>query len=84
MVGPGTQPGATRAAPAVRDTIDEVAFFTGDTHAPLPLAELRRRFMTLPESVVPRALTHILTLPVAPPAEYRVQDMRHKPGLVEL
>ena len=48
------------------------------------LAELRRRFMTLPESVVPRALTHILTLPVAPPAEYRGQDMRHKPGLVEM
>ena len=48
------------------------------------LVELRRRFMTLPESVVPRALTHILTLPVAPPAEYRVQDMRHKPVLVEM
>ncbi len=26
-----------------RDTIDEVAFFTGDTHPPLPLVEVRRR-----------------------------------------
>ena len=35
-----------------RDTIDEVAFFTGDTHAPLPLAELRRRAALL-RSIVP-------------------------------
>ena len=37
---------------AVRDTIDEVAFFTGDTHAPLPLAELRRRAALL-RSIIP-------------------------------
>ena len=37
------------------------------------LVELRRRFMSLPESEAPKVLGKVLRLPVAPPAAYRVQ-----------
>lgn len=36
------------------------------------LVELRRRFMSLPESEAPKVLDKIMRLPVAPPAEYRI------------
>ena len=47
------------------------AYQTGGKEA--ALAELRRRFMSLPESVAPCVLVKVLKLPVAPPAAYRVQ-----------
>ena len=45
------------------------------------LAELRRRFMSLPENVAPCVLTKVLKVPVTPPPEHRRDDMRFKPGL---
>ncbi|MEI7609638.1 MAG: hypothetical protein WCJ64_19840 [Rhodospirillaceae bacterium] len=35
------------------------------------LVELRRRFMSLPESAAPKVLAKVVRLPVAPPAAYR-------------
>ena len=48
------------------------------------LVELRRRLMHVSEAMAPKVLVKVLRLPVAPPAEYRLQDMRHKPGLIEM
>ncbi|MEI7607328.1 MAG: hypothetical protein WCJ64_08075 [Rhodospirillaceae bacterium] len=45
------------------------------------LVELRRRLMNLPERIAPCVLVKVLKLPVAPPPEFRKDDMRHKPGL---
>ena len=45
------------------------------------LVELRRRFMSLPESEAPKVLVKVLKLPVEPPSEFRKDDMRHKPGV---
>jgi len=45
------------------------------------LVELRRRLMHLPERIAPCVLMKVLRLPVAPPPEFRKDDMRHKPGL---
>jgi len=46
------------------------------------LVELRRRFMHISEQVAPRVLVKVLKLPVAPPPEFRKDDMRHKPGVI--
>ena len=43
-------------------------------------AELRRRFMSLPERIAPCVLVKVLKLPVAMPPKFRKDDMRHKPG----
>ncbi len=48
------------------------------------LAELRRRFLALPESIAPCVLVKVLKLPVAPPPDFRKDDMRHKPGVAGL
>jgi len=45
------------------------------------LVERRRRLMPLPEQAAPRVLVTVLQLAVAPPPEFRKDDMRHKPGV---
>ncbi|MEI7610064.1 MAG: hypothetical protein WCJ64_21990 [Rhodospirillaceae bacterium] len=48
------------------------------------LVELRRRLMNLPERIALCVLVKMLTLPVAPPPEFRKDDMRHRPGVAAL
>ena len=48
------------------------------------LVELRRRFMSLPANSAPCVLVKVLKLPVAPPPEFRKDDMRHRPGAASL
>ena len=48
------------------------------------LVELRRRFLHISEQTAPKVLVKLLRLPVAPPPEFRKDDMRHKSGVAGL